>query len=291
MAQGLVKEKGRIAGKFEIWDLGEVRWFLAMEITHDQIACMIMIDQHQYIQKILGWFGLHNSHPVSMPMAANLRLPKLDAPMVDPWLYQSMLGSLMYAVIRTHPNIMFTVHYLSQHSVAPGMEHLTAIKWVYWYLNGTVELGLQYQGKLLNQGKCQPEGKEKSGRNWFRSRLENQIMVPSMHLKWPCGWTESRSMLTNLYDHIRKLQNLDTSLHPFITAVLISSVTTPELLMTINNSIYFLNWKISRHLVVNFTKAHHLITFHDDTCVLLCSTCFEDDTVRLDMQMYSYQQK
>ena len=46
---------------------------------------------------------------------------------------------------------MFAVHYLSQHSVAPRMEHLTAIKRVYQYLNGTAELGLRYQGKLLNQ--------------------------------------------------------------------------------------------------------------------------------------------
>ena len=53
-------EKKEVAGIFEMCDLGEVHWFLAMEITHDQIAWMITIDQWQYVQKILEHFRLEN---------------------------------------------------------------------------------------------------------------------------------------------------------------------------------------------------------------------------------------
>ena len=47
---------------------------------------------------------------------------------------------------------MFAVHhdFLSQHSIAPGAEHLAVMKWVYHYLNGTSDLGLQYHGRLLD---------------------------------------------------------------------------------------------------------------------------------------------
>ncbi len=45
---------------------------------------------------------------------------------------------------------MFAIHYLSQHSIAPGEEHLTAMKCVYRYLNGTPDLGLTYHGNRLN---------------------------------------------------------------------------------------------------------------------------------------------
>ena len=69
-------------------------------------------------------------------MAVNIKLPELETLEVDQGLYQLMLRSLMYVVI-TQPDIMFAVHYLSQFSVAPGLEHLTALKCVYWYLNGT----------------------------------------------------------------------------------------------------------------------------------------------------------
>ncbi len=77
-------------------------------------------------------------------MTANLKLPKLEVPAIDQRLYQSMLGSLMYMVIRMQPDIMFTVHYLSQHSIALGEEHLTAMKHIYRYLNGTPDLRLTY---------------------------------------------------------------------------------------------------------------------------------------------------
>ncbi len=79
-------------------------------------------------------------------MTTNLKLPKLEVPAIDQHLYQSMLGLLMYMAIRTRPDIMFAVHYLSQHSITLGEEHLTAMKRIYWYLNGTPDLGLTYHG-------------------------------------------------------------------------------------------------------------------------------------------------
>ena len=64
-------------------------------------------------------------------MAANLKLPKLEGLSINQQLYQSMLGSLMYVAIGTQPNIMYAVHYLSQHSIAPGEVHLNAMKHIY----------------------------------------------------------------------------------------------------------------------------------------------------------------
>src|SRR5260370_28940866 len=83
-------------------------------------------------------------------MAANLKLPKLESPEVDQCLYQSMLGSLMYAAIRTQPNIMFAIHFLSQHSIALGEEHLNVMKHVYCYLIRTQGLGLIFHSNQLN---------------------------------------------------------------------------------------------------------------------------------------------
>src|SRR5260370_40881973 len=44
---------------------------------------------------------------------------------------------------------MFTIHYLSQHSIALGDEHLNAMKHVYHYLIGTQDLGLCFYGHQL----------------------------------------------------------------------------------------------------------------------------------------------
>jgi len=139
-----------LARKYEMCDLGEACWFLAMEITHDWVAQTISIDQCQYIRKILRCFGLDKVQPVSTPMATNLKLPKMESLTIDQHVYQSMLGSLMYTVIGTQPDIMFTIHYLSQHSIALGEKHFNVMKCIYHYLNGTSDLGLLFYRNQFN---------------------------------------------------------------------------------------------------------------------------------------------
>ena len=79
----ITNEKKELTGCYEMRDLGEARWFLAMEISQDRVKRMITIDQCKYIRKILTCFGLHNSKPVSTPMATNLKLPSLETSTVD----------------------------------------------------------------------------------------------------------------------------------------------------------------------------------------------------------------
>ncbi len=81
--KNLVWMKSELAGKYEMCDLGEAHWFLAMEITHDWVARTISIDQWQYIWKIIGQIQLNNMWPFSTPMAVNLKLPKLEGLAVD----------------------------------------------------------------------------------------------------------------------------------------------------------------------------------------------------------------
>src|SRR5260370_35333749 len=45
---------------------------------------------------------------------------------------------------------MFAVHFLSQHSITPGDEHLNTMKHIYHYLIGTQDLRLFFHGNLLN---------------------------------------------------------------------------------------------------------------------------------------------
>jgi len=127
--QRIMKEKKELARNFEMHDLGKVRWFLAMEITHDRVACTITIDQRQYIRKILECFGLEYMQSVSMPMAVNIKLPKLETLEVDQHLYQLMLGSLMYMVIGTQPDIMFIQSRGLQRKRRNLLEILRCVTW------------------------------------------------------------------------------------------------------------------------------------------------------------------
>eukprot|EP00253_Pinus_taeda_P011468 PITA_11468 len=59
----------------------------------------------------------------------------------------SAVGSLMYAMVFTRPNIAHAVGVLSRFMSKPGKEHWTAVKRVFRYLRGTNDYGLCYQGR------------------------------------------------------------------------------------------------------------------------------------------------
>lgn len=57
-----------------------------------------------------------------------------------------MLGSLMYAVTGTRPDLAFSACYLAQFASAPGPEHLEALKYTFHYIAGTTDLALNFDG-------------------------------------------------------------------------------------------------------------------------------------------------
>ncbi|CDO75139.1 hypothetical protein BN946_scf184772.g6 [Trametes cinnabarina] len=134
---------------YEMSDLGEARWILGMEIIHDRARKTITLSQHQYVENILKTHGMANCRPVSTPMAPNQKLLKLNVPEVDERAYQSALGSLMYAMLGTRPDLAFAVGMLSKHAASPGKDHWTALMRVYKYLRGTSDHALVFDGSAL----------------------------------------------------------------------------------------------------------------------------------------------
>jgi hypothetical protein len=61
--------------------------------------------------------------------------------------YASVVGSLMYAMVCTRPDIAHAVGFLSRYMSKPGKEHWTTVKRVFRYLCGTTNYGLCYQGR------------------------------------------------------------------------------------------------------------------------------------------------
>ena len=60
-------------------------------------------------------------------------------------LYVSAIGSLMYAMVCTRPDIAHAVGVLNKYMSKPGKD--TTIKRVFKYLHGTTIYGLCYQGR------------------------------------------------------------------------------------------------------------------------------------------------
>jgi len=119
-------------------------YLLGIEILHT--ATGLELRQTQYITNILTRFAMENSRPVSTPIDPKAPLVKADEsePAYEKQLYQQMIGSLMYLVTCTRPDLSFVVLFLSRFSSHPLLCHHTAVKRVFRYLAGTHSTSLVY---------------------------------------------------------------------------------------------------------------------------------------------------
>lgn len=68
------KLKTQLSGEFEMKDLGAAKKILGMEIHRDRRAGKFFLSQKNSIEKVLERFGMQNSKPVSIPLAAHFLL-------------------------------------------------------------------------------------------------------------------------------------------------------------------------------------------------------------------------
>src|SRR6266436_8228303 len=88
-------------------------------------------------------------------MSCNLKLGLYTnpEPNINVHEYQSRIGSVMYAMLGTHPDIAFSITKLSQYLANPGDDHWTAINHLLQYLSSTRDLKLTYD----RNSKCDDE--------------------------------------------------------------------------------------------------------------------------------------
>ena len=85
----------------------------------------IHLDQHTYLDKVLECFSMTNAKSAPTPLPSNW-VPQLAKEKASPELlrnYQSIIGSLLYLMIGTCPDITFAVTKLAQFSANPSQEH------------------------------------------------------------------------------------------------------------------------------------------------------------------------
>src|SRR5579859_1528139 len=143
--------KRGLAEKFNMKDVGELTFFLSIQVDRDRTNKTITIRQDGYVNMILKKFQMLDAKPVSIPIPHGAKLIKLDTQeesSIDPKIYQSKVGSLMYAMLCTRPDLTYAVSQISQFNKHPSEEHDTATNHIFKYLRGTSNLGIMFDGKV-----------------------------------------------------------------------------------------------------------------------------------------------
>ncbi|XP_050888634.1 uncharacterized mitochondrial protein AtMg00810-like [Lathyrus oleraceus] len=128
--------------EFEMSLVGEVTYFLGLQVK--QIYDTIFISQSKYAKSIVKNFGMENVSHKRTPASTHLKLTKDEKGVnVDQSLYMSMIGSLMY-LKANRPDITFVVGLCARYPFEPKMSHITQVKRIMKYINGTSDYGMLY---------------------------------------------------------------------------------------------------------------------------------------------------
>ena len=123
---------------------------------------------------------MEDAKPLSIPMSPGHNLTKSQQPMNEHDIeemrnipYREAIGSLMYVVVGTWPNIAYAVSYLAHFMANPGRAYWEAMKRIIRYLKGTKDAKL-----TLGKGGCW------SGRSLIEeinSELRGTVMQTEIH--------------------------------------------------------------------------------------------------------------
>lgn len=89
---------------------------------------------------------------VTTPLGGHLKLCTTQSPEtveerldMEKYPYANVVGSIMYSMISTRPDLAYSLSMVSRFMSNPGLAHRQALKWILRYLRSSMGLGLLYK--------------------------------------------------------------------------------------------------------------------------------------------------
>ena len=135
-----------LSEEFDI-TIGDGSGYIGLQIERDNIDASVFIHQSKYVEEILKYFNISSAKRVRIPLDTNIIWqPVLEiSDAVKRFPYLEAIGVLIFLAIVTHPDIAFAVNLLSRFISNFDENHVRAVKRVFAYLSGTVNLGIKYK--------------------------------------------------------------------------------------------------------------------------------------------------
>ncbi|XP_023733618.1 uncharacterized mitochondrial protein AtMg00810-like [Lactuca sativa] len=197
--QGMVNDFAKLmTSKFQMIMNREINFFLGIQFK--QVPQGIFTHQEKYTSELLKKFSMDNCSSAKVPMAFGYKIsadPTGES--VNQKAYHGMIGSLMY-LTASRPGIVFPTGLCARYQADPKVSHLTAVKQIIRYLQGSKELGLWYPARNdfslqaftdADHAGCRLDRKSTSGGcqflggrlvNWS-SRKQNCVSLSTVEVK------------------------------------------------------------------------------------------------------------
>src|SRR4051794_21871110 len=153
--------KDYLNNSFSMKDLGEAAYILGIKIYRDRSRRLIALSQSTYLEKIVKKFNMQDAKKGSLPMLQGKPLSKTQCPTtatererMNKIPYASAIGSVMYAMQCTRPDVAHAISLTTRYQSDPGSEHCIAVKNILKYLRRTKDMFLVYGGEEELVAKC-----------------------------------------------------------------------------------------------------------------------------------------
>ena len=138
-------EEGKVwlAKHFTIKDMGTPKLIVGLKVIHNEEQGTTAISQGHFIDKLAVRYHQETAPTALTPLSSGFEFTSDDSPSTEAdkeemthHPYQSLVGTLMYIMIGTCPNIAFAVGCLSQYLINPGRQHWDQVLHVLNYSEG-----------------------------------------------------------------------------------------------------------------------------------------------------------
>lgn len=129
-------------------DMGAACRILGIDIRRDRTQGTLELSQAIYLEKVIHRFHMEDSKYVSTPIGSQFKLSAVkqgdESIDTDKFPYLSAVGSVMYAMTGTRPDVAYALGLVSRFMSKPGSDHWEAVKWLLRYLKGSLDLKLMF---------------------------------------------------------------------------------------------------------------------------------------------------
>ncbi|KAI3655909.1 hypothetical protein MP638_003672, partial [Amoeboaphelidium occidentale] len=128
---------------FKLKHMGPVSFILGLKVDRNRETKSLTLNQTQYISFLATKFNVPINTKVDTPMEQGFNTAFYTNKATDV-PYKEMIGSLMYAMLGTRPDIAFAIGFLCRFMSDPAVEHWKALRRVLTYLVNTKDFKLQF---------------------------------------------------------------------------------------------------------------------------------------------------